>query len=189
MSPVRPLDQGEGFEGQDAEIASHLVGVTFDGVGLSGLEPLTSALSGGPAPCQVRDRHRGRVLKRPPPCMGRRGGRLPDWLPARRASISPQGEDRGVIMSPVKSARFAPRSIESCSKARSARGSSFPCRVKLASASRPLPAASAVSVQADRAVGPNDLGQSGRVRAAPGAAHPGSLVARADRSVHRPRGS
>jgi hypothetical protein len=46
VSPVRPLDQGEGFEGQDAEIASHLVGVTFDGVGLSGLEPLTSALSG-----------------------------------------------------------------------------------------------------------------------------------------------
>ena len=40
------LDQGEGFEGQDAEIASHLVEVTFDGVGLSGLEPLTSALSG-----------------------------------------------------------------------------------------------------------------------------------------------
>ena len=46
MSPVRPLDQGAGFEGQDAEIASHLVEVTFDGVGLSGLEPLTSALSG-----------------------------------------------------------------------------------------------------------------------------------------------
>jgi hypothetical protein len=46
VSPVRPLDQGEGFEGQDAEIASHLVDVTFDGVGLSGLEPLTSALSG-----------------------------------------------------------------------------------------------------------------------------------------------
>jgi hypothetical protein len=46
VSPVRPLDQGEGFEGQDAEIASHLVEVTFDGVGLSGLEPLTSALSG-----------------------------------------------------------------------------------------------------------------------------------------------
>jgi hypothetical protein len=46
VSPVRPLDQGEGFEGQDAEIPSHLVEVTFDGVGLSGLEPLTSALSG-----------------------------------------------------------------------------------------------------------------------------------------------
>jgi hypothetical protein len=46
VSPVRPLDHGEGFEGQDAAIASHLVGVAFDGVGLSGLEPLTSALSG-----------------------------------------------------------------------------------------------------------------------------------------------
>ena len=44
MSPVRPLDQGEGPEGQDAAIASHLVGVAFGGVGLSGLEPLTSAL-------------------------------------------------------------------------------------------------------------------------------------------------
>ena len=46
MSPVRPLDQGEGIEGHDAEIASHQVRVAFDGVGLSGLEPLTSALSG-----------------------------------------------------------------------------------------------------------------------------------------------
>jgi hypothetical protein len=46
VSPVHTLDQGGGFEGQHAEIASHLVEVTFDGVGLSGLEPLTSALSG-----------------------------------------------------------------------------------------------------------------------------------------------
>jgi hypothetical protein len=144
------------------QVPSAEVAAEFRKGGLSGLEPLTSALSGGPAPCQVRDHHRGRVLKRPPPCKGRCGGRLPDWLPARRASISPQGEDRGVIMVAGQSARFAPRSIESCSKARSARGSSFPCRVKLASASRPLPAASAVSVQADRAVGLNDLGQSGR---------------------------
>ena len=82
MSPVRPLDQGEGFEGQEAEIAPHLVGVTFDGVGPSGLEPLTSALSGGLAPHDMWDRDRGRVLGRPPLSAGKRGGRLPDWLPA-----------------------------------------------------------------------------------------------------------
>jgi hypothetical protein len=46
VSPVRPLDQGQGLEAQDTELGPHLVGVTFDGVGLSGLEPLTSALSG-----------------------------------------------------------------------------------------------------------------------------------------------
>jgi hypothetical protein len=46
VSPVRPLDQAEGLEGQDTENASHLVGVAFGRVGLSGLEPLTSALSG-----------------------------------------------------------------------------------------------------------------------------------------------
>jgi hypothetical protein len=46
VSPVRPLDHGEDLEGQDVELASHRVVVTFEGVGLSGLEPLTSALSG-----------------------------------------------------------------------------------------------------------------------------------------------
>ena len=39
-------------------------------VDLSGLEPLTSALSGEPAPCQIRDHHRGCVLKRPPMSAG-----------------------------------------------------------------------------------------------------------------------
>ena len=46
MSPVRPLDHAEGLEDQDMELASYLVAVEFRGVGLSGLEPLTSALSG-----------------------------------------------------------------------------------------------------------------------------------------------
>jgi hypothetical protein len=61
VSPVRPLDQGGGLEGQDAAIASHLMGVAFDGVGLSGLEPLTSALS---------EWSRHALCCRQPPCEG-----------------------------------------------------------------------------------------------------------------------
>jgi hypothetical protein len=58
MSPVRPSDQREGLKGPAAAIASHLVGVAFDGVGLNGLEPLTSALSGGVIKPEMGSRHR-----------------------------------------------------------------------------------------------------------------------------------
>jgi hypothetical protein len=59
-----PLDQGQSLGGKDAAIASHLVGAAFDGVGLSGLEPLTSALSG-----EVMG------VARPPPARRGRPGR------------------------------------------------------------------------------------------------------------------
>src|SRR5215203_5775276 len=65
---------------------SALVGERFRKVGLSGPEPLTSALSGGPAPHEVRNRRRVDVRGRPSLSVAQCGGSLPDWLRAKGAA-------------------------------------------------------------------------------------------------------
>src|ERR671920_481859 len=72
--------------------AFSLVGAEFGGVGLSGLEPLTSALSGGLATQEMHNPRGGRVLGSPSLSAGRCGGRLPDWLPRCPSIRAPSGK-------------------------------------------------------------------------------------------------
>jgi hypothetical protein len=100
VSPVRPLDHGGGIECQDAEVTSHQVGVAFGGVGLSGLELLTSALSERfwpVAPQRSQDR-----IARPERCEASRG-LAPLWCafealesrsPLRQRPLSRSSDDR-----------------------------------------------------------------------------------------------